>query len=464
MYNQHTKEDLLIMQALPLDIKVRMTQTRIREWVRHWGEDKCCISFSGGKDSTVLLYLVRELYPDMPAIYADTGLEYPEIRQFANSFDNVIMVRPKKSFVKVLTEYGYPVISKEVSEAVMYARRFVDSVISGGEINTNTLSTDSTDSASTQKMRGVSPKEIDSARLLALAHTASLTEKKPHYGNFLTKRLLGLTDLKAQAALQAIVDKHSLNLEGGVTKVSELTVSSKELANIPTRFARQMGWLTTSNNYEIGGSFDKDRSSFNMTKWQPLLDMDFRISHLCCTHIKKAPLKIAQKQTGREYPFLGLMTAESRLREQAWLRNGCNAFNAKRPSSSPMSFWTEQDVLRYIKENDIPIASVYGEVVQVDSSGNIYEQTLVEDGCKYKTTGCQRTGCIYCPFGCHLEKGENRRFVRLKKTHPKQYDYCMGGGEYDSEGLWIPNKEGLGLYHVFDELNKVYGKNFIVYE
>ena len=155
MQNTHTIEDLMIMRQLPLNVKVRMTQTRIREWVSYWGEDRCVISFSGGKDSTVLLHLVRELYPDIPAFFANTGLEYPEIREFAKSFDNVYIVQPKTSFKEVLTKYGYPVISKEVSEAVMYARRFVNSVIGGGGINTNTLSTALTEQAIIPKGGGI---------------------------------------------------------------------------------------------------------------------------------------------------------------------------------------------------------------------------------------------------------------------------------------------------------------------
>ena len=51
----HTISDLYQMQSLPLEIKVRMTQRRIRDWVEYWGEDGVYVSFSGGKDSTVLL-------------------------------------------------------------------------------------------------------------------------------------------------------------------------------------------------------------------------------------------------------------------------------------------------------------------------------------------------------------------------------------------------------------------------
>lgn len=150
------------------------------------------------------------------------------------------------------------------------------------------------------------------------------------------------------------------------------------------------------------------------------------------------------------------------LREKNWYKSGCNAFNNKHPQSAPMSFWTEQDVLRYIKENNLPIASVYGDVVYSDDNGLLYDNLII-DGISNKlcTTGCKRTGCIFCAFGAHLEKGESR-FERLKRTHPRQYEYCIGGGEY-VDGVWQPNKQGLGMGHVFDELNKIYGDGFIKY-
>lgn len=77
---------------------------------------------SGGKDSTVLLHIARQIYPDMVAVYIDTGLEYPEVRQFALSQPNVIRIKPDMNFRKVIATYGYPLISKEVARDIYVAR------------------------------------------------------------------------------------------------------------------------------------------------------------------------------------------------------------------------------------------------------------------------------------------------------------------------------------------------------
>lgn len=118
-------QDLQQMQMLPLDLKIRLTKRRIRDWINEYGEDGVYVSFSGGKDSTVLLDLVRQEYPNVRAVFADTGLEYPEIRQFVKTFDNVEWLKPKKNFKQVLSDYGYPFISKEVSERVYYAQKYL---------------------------------------------------------------------------------------------------------------------------------------------------------------------------------------------------------------------------------------------------------------------------------------------------------------------------------------------------
>ena len=344
---KHTFEDLRKMQSLPLERKVLITQTRIIEWYQKFN-GQVYVSFSGGKDSTVLLHIARAIYPDIPAVFVDTGLEYPEIRQFVKTFDNVTILRPKIRFDEVIRKYGYPIISKEVSECVSQGRK-------------------------------------------------ALTSDKYNYR---LQKLMGTV----------------LNKEG-------------------------------------------KKSIYNIEKYSPLLYVDFNISNICCNVMKKAPAHAYGKSSGR-FPITAQMAEESYFRKQQWLKNGCNGFGMKSPISNPMSFWTEQDILRFIKESGIKIASVYGDIAGASDPAQI---TLdIGYGCgKLCTTGCKRTGCVFCGFGAHLEKGEGR-FRMLKRTHPKLYAYCIGGGEY-VDGVWQPNKDGLGMGHVFDELNKIYGEGFIKY-
>lgn len=298
--NKYTSEDLKIMQSWPLERKIQVTQTRIIEWYQK-NNEKVYVSFSGGKDSTVLLDLVRRIYPDVPAVFIDTGLEYPELREFVKTIQNVTWLKPEMNFRKVIEKYGYPVISKYVAEKIYNARK-------GG------------------------------------------------YG------------------LERFDDDSEYNKKYG--------------------------------------------GRYSVSRWTWLKDSNIPISDKCCTEMKKKPAKKYEKETGNK-AIVGTMACESQARKTAWLKNGCNAFDSKRPISQPMSFWTEQDVLRYLKEFNIPYTSVYGEIKQ-DKNG------------KYYTTGCNRTGCVFCGFGCHLEKEPNR-FQRLKQTHPKLWNYCMK--PWDEGGL-----------------------------
>ena len=123
--SKHEISELHQLQGLSLNEKVERTKVRIRQWVEHFGLDHVYVSFSGGKDSTVLLDIARQMYPDMKAVFLDTSLEFPELRQFVSTFDNVEYLKPTMNFKQVIEEYGYPVISKEVSECVMGARIYL---------------------------------------------------------------------------------------------------------------------------------------------------------------------------------------------------------------------------------------------------------------------------------------------------------------------------------------------------
>lgn len=136
--------ELKKMQSLPLAVKIQKTQQRLKEWVDTFGVDGVYISFSGGKDSTVLLHIARQMYPKIKAVFSDTGLEFPEVRKFVKTFDNVDWVKPKMAFKQVIEKYGYPFISKEVSECVYGARKYLTNIL-----EENTISTDrQTDSIS----------------------------------------------------------------------------------------------------------------------------------------------------------------------------------------------------------------------------------------------------------------------------------------------------------------------------
>jgi 3'-phosphoadenosine 5'-phosphosulfate sulfotransferase (PAPS reductase)/FAD synthetase len=105
---------LITRQNYPLELKVDMTNNRIKEWYKRY-TGNVYVAFSGGRDSTVLLHLVRKLFPEVPAVFVNTGLEYPEIVDFVKTIDNVIELRPKMTFKQVIEKHGYPIISKMVA-------------------------------------------------------------------------------------------------------------------------------------------------------------------------------------------------------------------------------------------------------------------------------------------------------------------------------------------------------------
>lgn len=308
--NKHQPYDLKQMQSLPLEAKIIMTKQRIRQWYDHW-DGQVYVSFSGGKDSTVLKHIVDNtsgVY-DVPAVFVNTGLEYPEIQRFvkdvkAGMWDcfnpNVVILRPEMRFDEVIKEYGYPAISKEVAQRI-----------------------------------------------------------------------------------------HEWNNSG----------RSHYL---------QMRWQNKSSD----GTEKAPR--YHISKWVPLRDSYIPVSHKCCDVMKKKPAKHYEKETARK-PILGTLAEESSLRYNSWMKSGCNAFDSKRPTSQPLSFWTEQDILHYLKKYNVPYCPVYGDIhVKPPEWAEEGQMNIVDFlGCYepediLETTGCSRTGCIFCMFGCHLEKEPNR--------------------------------------------------------
>lgn len=127
MANKHTMTDLYQMQSLPLSAKIQMTARRITEWVDRFGEEGVYVSFSGGKDSTVLVDIVRNVckYKDIPLVFVDVPTQYPELKKFAQTFQNLIVLKPKISFSQVCEKYGFPIFSKEISECIADSRKYI---------------------------------------------------------------------------------------------------------------------------------------------------------------------------------------------------------------------------------------------------------------------------------------------------------------------------------------------------
>lgn len=320
---KHEAYELKQMQSLPLKYKILMSQQRIQDWYEYWNGE-VYISFSGGVNSTVLLYLVRELYPDVVAVFCDTGLEYPEIREFVKTFDNVVWLKPKKNFKQIIKEKGYPVLSKNISHNVGIAKRNPE-----GNVMTNLFNPD----------------------------------KKGKYA-----------------------------------------------------FAR----------------------------YRFLIDAPFNVSDVCCNYLKKEPAHRYSKETGKK-AILGIMAEESEMRKDQWMKHGCNAFDLKHPQSSPLSFWTQNDMLQYLYETKKPYCSVYGDIVidETKTDEMLGQISFDERTLPLTTTGCKRTGCMYCLFGIHREKSPNR-LEQMKITHPKTYGYIM---KSELEG-------GLNYKFVIDWLNE----------
>ena len=136
---KHTREELAQWQSLPLEVKIGMTETRIRAWVNTFGQDGVYVSFSGGKDSTVLLDIVRNKmkYDRIPAVFVDVPTQYPELKTFAQKENNLEILKPKISFMQVCEKYGFPLISKEVADTVHEAKRYFARVIEQNKILTD---------------------------------------------------------------------------------------------------------------------------------------------------------------------------------------------------------------------------------------------------------------------------------------------------------------------------------------
>lgn len=218
------------------------------------------------------------------------------------------------------------------------------------------------------------------------------------------KRTDNVTTIRPEIGFRQVIEKHGY------------PIFSKDIARVVYYARKGSNWAI----HKLDG-LEKDGKTYSeykqrYKKYKYLLDAPFKISEKCCEEMKKKPFKKFEKETGKK-PIIGTMASDGKQRQDSWVRTGCNAFNSVRQHSMPLSFWKESDVWDYLKTKNIPYSSIYD-------------------------MGYLRTGCIWCGFGCHIEKGLNR-FQRMKQTHPKLHSYCMKDRE----------SGGLGLKEVLDFIN-----------
>lgn len=123
MANKHEAYELAQMQSLSLDAKIRMTDRRIDDWYDYW-DGQVYGATSGGKDSQVLAHRIKLRHPDVPLVGVNTGLEHDSVLRKMKDLADVVLL-PEMSFVEVIKKYGYPIISKEVSQAVDEGKRYM---------------------------------------------------------------------------------------------------------------------------------------------------------------------------------------------------------------------------------------------------------------------------------------------------------------------------------------------------
>jgi len=192
-------------------------------------------------------------------------------------------------------------------------------------------------------------------------------------------------------------------------------VISKEQA----RWIRQYRTTKSEHLKNLRWNGDSKKHYKISEKWKFLIDAPFKISDECCDVLKKRPFKLFEKETKLK-PFIGNMATDSRIRMIIYLTNGCNFFSkVGSEKSTPLAFWATDDVWAYIKKFNVPYCDIYNH-------------------------GIQRTGCIFCLFGIHKDKGQ--RFVATKQLYPKLYDYCMNN---------------LGIREIIDYLNANSNANIV---
>lgn len=396
-------DELRTRQSWPFSKKLATTQAKIMQVCKHtnW---KIAVSFSGGKDSAVLLDQValfwslnKDKHGNKPLVvlFANTKNEFAGMIAYVKYYCQYIskkynieidlrIAQGKQDFIYVIRNVGYPIGSKKISRQVRDIRNWMK--ISGVDQN---------------EIESVFKKEKELRKNLTNKYIKEMTDNKQYGGDVNAIKKESYSKAKQEAAIWAANEFRFFEAPAGVVL-----------------------YLT--------GIKQDDRPSFSWRlaeKWRPLLWAPFECSEECCGIIKKSPIRQIEEELQLS-PVIGEMADDGNTRETAYLKTECNAFHGEKAKSKPMGFWLEQDVLTYIKIYNIPIFSIYGELIKLKNG-------------TYKFTGEQRTGCKLCMFGIQFPDRKDQ-FQRLAKTEPNTVRMAM----LDIE------KGGLGYGKVIMYLNE----------
>ena len=379
--NAFTKSDLIQMTSEPLDRQYQRIISKIAE-AYSWSDGDMVIAFSGGKDSALLV----DMWCEWLNIIGETST--PVKVAWANTTNETsAMLKYIPSFIeRTEKKYGVKIDLLEVKPAN----------------NQNIISV--------MKSEGL---PFASKMVASLLRKVSKDMKNKGITYDDIKNLHNPT-IQCRDALR------EMGLSD--TTVLAFTGWSKGLNDFGTAFVLPLQWMPLLNIEKVTG-------------------LPIKFSEKCCDILKKEPvsrLNFPNIMTGEQ-------AVESKSRESAWLKTGCNY---KLPDgaikSKPLGGVSLDTVLYALKYRDVPICPDYGVVE---------EYPIITNGvCSktgYRCTNAQRTGCSLCGFGI---KFDPERFVRLQKTDPAKVAYAF---KPFSEG-------GLGYKEVCEYSNEYCGTKIII--
>jgi 3'-phosphoadenosine 5'-phosphosulfate sulfotransferase (PAPS reductase)/FAD synthetase len=189
------------------------------------------------------------------------------------------------------------------------------------------------------------------------------------------KALENIEILKPAMSFRKIIEKYGY------------PVISKEVSCAVSRYRNT---LDPVQKYRRLNGWPKGKKGMIPKKWQFLVNVSFKISDNCCYYLKEKPLLNYSKQHN-SFPIMGMRADESNRRKRRYVQLGCNMFNQKHPQSWPIAFWSRQDVIDYLKLNNLSCSKAY----EIEN----------------------RTGCVFCLFGVQYDTIPNR-IQRLKLHYP----------------------------------------------